>query len=104
MEGTVRIWFTPQQSVGRLGAMAAAAPTAPARLISALGGGHCARSDSQVRLTQPVAPWRSSERRRDFVSQIAKSAFCRIAQSRSMRWTVPKLYIEKAMVPLPACS
>jgi hypothetical protein len=37
-------------------------------------------------------------RRRDFVSQVAKSAFCRIAQSRRMRWTVPKLYIEEAMM------
>jgi hypothetical protein len=37
-------------------------------------------------------------RRRDFVSQIAKSAFCRIAQSRRMRWSAPKLYIEEAMM------
>src|SRR5262245_59622920 len=34
----------PQLSAERSGVTAAAAPTAPARLISATGGGHCAQS------------------------------------------------------------
>src|SRR6516165_7778773 len=34
----------PQLSAERSGVTAAAAPTAPARLISACGGGHCAQS------------------------------------------------------------
>ena len=58
-------------SVGRSGVMAAAAPTAPARLMSALGGGHCDRS---------LVAWLAM---RSYDGALRRSSHCSGRRSRS---------------------